>query len=75
MSATHTVQDATGVIARADGGDIIIAAGTTVPGAVSGYATGCLFMDTDGPGVSTCLYANIGTSTAANFNPITVDAD
>lgn len=73
MSATHTVQDATGVIARADGGDILIAAGTTVPGDnVAGYATGCIFMETDNPGVGNCLHANIGTNSAANFNAVTV---
>ena len=73
MSATHTVQDATGVIARADGGGILIAAGTDVPGSVSGYATGCIFMRTDG-GDATALHVNEGTATTATFKAIVVAA-
>ena len=71
MSATHTVQDATGVIARADGGDIIIAAGTTVPEGASGYSTGCIFIDTNDTS-NGCITVNIGDSTTANFNVVTV---
>ena len=71
MSATHTVQDATGVIARADGGDILIAAGTDVPGSVSGYATGCIFIETDLESPQN-VRVNIGTNSSADFNLVTV---
>lgn len=72
MSATHTVQDATGVIARADGGDIIIACGTTYPAdGVSGYSTGCIFIDTDLTSHQN-VRVNIGTNSEADFNLVTV---
>ena len=59
MSQRHAVQDATGVIAVDESGDILIAAGATVPAAASsGYASGALFIDTDGGAV----YVNEDTS-------------
>ena len=45
--------------------------GKTVPGSVAGYATGCIFIHTDG-GDGTALYVNEGTSSTADFNAITV---
>ena len=48
MSQRHTVQDATGVIAVDENGDILIAAGKDKPAAgAKGYAPGCIFIDTD----------------------------
>lgn len=72
MSATHRIQDATGVIVATEDNKILQAAGVTVPGdGASGYATGCLFQHTDG-GDGTALYVNEGTSLSADFNAITV---
>ena len=52
MSQRHTVQDATGVIAVTENGDILIEAGETVPaGGTAGYSPGALFIDTDGGSV------------------------
>ena len=46
--------------------------GNTVPtDGAAGYATGCLFLHTDG-GDGTSLYVNEGSSTTADFNAITV---
>ena len=50
---------------------ILQAYGNTVPGAVAGYAIGCLFHHTDG-GDATALYVNEGTAAVADFNAITV---
>ena len=50
--------------------------GTTVPAnAATGYAFGCIFIHTDGTNQTNALYCNIGSSTSANFNAITVAAD
>jgi len=44
--------------------------GTTKPAdAATGYAPGCLFIDTDGNSISTTLFTNIGTAASANFDP------
>ena len=52
MSQRHAVQDATGVIAVDESGDILIAAGVAVPAAdTAGYAAGALFIDTLAAGV------------------------
>ena len=66
MSATHTVQDATGVIARADGGDNLIVTAASSPGAVAGYLKGCLWINT----TSGVLYANTGTSDSAIWTAV-----
>jgi hypothetical protein len=72
MSQRHAVHDATGVIATNDGGDIIIASGGTKPAdGVSGYSTGCIFIDTDTTGIA-CVTVNIGTNSSADFNVVTV---
>lgn len=61
------------IFATEDG--IMLAYGTTVPSdAATGYAPGCLFIDTDGTTTSK-LYCNIGTKASANFNLVTVAAD
>ena len=54
-------------------GGKLIAHGTSVPGSVPGYATGCLFMKTDG-GDATSLYVNEGTATSATFKAVIVAA-
>jgi len=45
---------------------VILCSGTTVPGAESGYAKGCIFIKTDG-GSGTTFYVNVGSSTSASF--------
>ena len=50
---------------------ILLAYGITVPGAVAGYAIGCIFIHTDGT-AGTTLYANEGTAAVADFDAITV---
>ena len=57
---------ATGSILRLSGGAKMVAWGTAVPGAVAGYATGCLFIHTDGA-AATAVYVNEGTATSASF--------
>lgn len=49
------------------GQDKIFAMGATVPaGSSSGYAKGCLFIQTDG-GTNTTLYVNEGSNTSSTF--------
>jgi hypothetical protein len=56
-----------GVLSRASGDDALLAYGADVPeGSSEGYATGCLFLKTDG-GFGTAIYVNEGTSDQANF--------
>jgi hypothetical protein len=70
MSGRHKIQDATGVIASAENGNFLLVAGTSVPGDTeAGYATGCLFLKTDG-GAATSLWVNEGSASSANFNAI-----
>ena len=47
----------------------LFASGTTVPGAVAGYQTGCIFQHTDGAN-GTSLYVNEGNSTTASFQAV-----
>lgn len=50
-------------------GNILLATGTTVPSdGGSGYAKGCLFIDTDVGAGSQGIYSNVGTTTACNFD-------
>jgi hypothetical protein len=58
------------IFASADG--VLICYGTAVPGAVAGYAPGCLFLHTDG-GDATALYVNEGTAATADFDAVLVD--
>lgn len=49
-------------------GNLVICRGVEVPtDAGSGYAKGCIFLQTDG-GVGTTLYVNEGSSTSCDFN-------
>lgn len=53
-------------------GDILIAQGTTVPtDGTSGYAKGCLFIDTDVATGTTGLNCNKGTNTSCQFTAVT----
>jgi len=52
-------------------GGVLLATGTDVPiDTSSGYAKGCLFIDTDAATGTTGLYENIGTNTSSSFNAI-----
>lgn len=57
----------------ADGnGNLLMATGTTVPtDGSSGYAKGCLFIDTDVATGTTGLYCNKGTTTSSQFTAVT----
>jgi len=60
------------VLLRDQNGDILWAVGTTVPtDATTGYAKGCLFIDTDVATGTTGLNCNKGTKTSCQFTAIT----
>tara|TARA_Y100001963_G_C6540346_1_gene335196 strand:- start:210 stop:419 length:210 start_codon:yes stop_codon:yes gene_type:complete len=67
MSKPLDLQDGTGIVVEAPNVGILIAHGTSVPGGVSGYAKGCLFIDTAGAAV----YVNEGDDSTADFDAIT----
>lgn len=53
-------------------GNILLATGTTVPtNGSSGYAKGCLFIDTDVATGTTGLNCNKGTTTSSQFTAVT----
>lgn len=54
-----------GIIARNGQGHILLAYGTTVPTA-AGYATGAIFLHTDGA-AGTLVYVNGGSATSTSF--------
>jgi hypothetical protein len=61
----------TGLIADGNG-DLLMATGVTVPtDGSSGYAKGCLFIDTDVATGTTGLYCNKGTNTSSAFTAVT----
>lgn len=52
-------------------GNILWAKGTDVPAdSTSGYAKGCLFIDTDVGAGTTGLYVNVGTTSACDFDAV-----
>tara|TARA_R110000824_G_scaffold225667_1_gene413341 strand:+ start:7300 stop:7506 length:207 start_codon:yes stop_codon:yes gene_type:complete len=64
MSQRHLVQDASGVIAGDENGDILIVAENSAPpSSTAGYAKGCLFIDS----LNAKLYVNSGTSASCTF--------
>lgn len=70
MARPLDLHDATGTIVEVPGKGIMFAYGDTVPSdGDEGYATGALFLHTDGA-VNTALYFNIGTNASANFDAI-----
>lgn len=68
---TATQNKGTDNVILTDGdGNALFAHGTTVPtDGDSGYATGCLYADTDG-GAGTSLYVNEGSTSSCNFNAL-----
>lgn len=74
MARSLDLHHADATIIEVPGVGILLAYGATVPAdAATGYATGCLFLHTDG-GDATSLYVNEGSDTSANFNAVTVAA-
>jgi len=72
MARSLDLHSAEETIIEAPGVGILLAYGATAPAdATTGYATGCLFLHTDG-GDGTSLYVNEGSSTAADFHAVTV---
>lgn len=71
--ATQVIGTETVVGLLADGnGDLIYATGTSTPtDANTGYAKGCLFVDTNVATGTTGLYCNKGTNTSCVFSAIT----
>ncbi len=62
-----------GAVINKAGDGLLLAHGTTVPtDATAGYATGCLFIHTDG-GNNDSVYVNEGTNTSCTFNVVAVD--
>lgn len=58
------------ILLQDDAEDVLIARGTTVPSAESGYAKGCLFIKTDASDGTKGLYENQGTNSDCDFNLI-----
>ena len=54
------------VLARNDALDVLICKGTTAPSAASGYAVGCLFINT----TTGSLSSNLGSRTSCSFTAI-----
>lgn len=71
--ATEVIGAETVTVVLCDGnGDILIATGTTVPtDANTGYAKGCLFIDTNVATGTTGLNCNKGTNTSCQFTAVT----
>lgn len=67
MSHGLNIHDGTGMIAKDPALGILMAYGSTVPGAIAGYAPGCRFIKTNGNTIGTVEYVNIGTKASANF--------
>lgn len=70
MGQSLDLHDATGILISVPGVGILQAYGVTVPADASeGYATGAIFIHTDG-GDDTALYVNEGTKASSDFNAI-----
>lgn len=66
MSHKLNLHDGTGIIAEDPGLGILLSYGSSVPSGV-GYAPGAHFLKTNGTGLASTTYVNIGTKAAANF--------
>ena len=68
--ATVNSQDIT-IYSQDENGDVLLAVGTaTISDGASGYAKGCLYIDTDVGAGTTGIYENVGTTTSCNFDTI-----
>ena len=78
MAVTQRLQDASGVIATDELGDILLAVVSSDPSTGSGeltgagYAKGCILINSGASAHGDLLSANIGTADVANFTIITV---
>ena len=67
-----TIKASTATVLQDAAGDILVASGTTVPAdTTTGYAKGCLFIDTDVVTGTSGLYVNVGINTSCVFKLIT----
>ena len=82
MSATHKVQDATGVIATDGAGNKLIviedlgSAGADAPtDGTAGYAKGCLIFNSGAADddIDAHIYINLGSATDSNIDKLTVN--
>ena len=72
MSDVFKNQSGSNVIAENELGHVLLVFGTSVPADTApGYATGCLFIKTNG-GAGTALYCNEGTAASADFDAVSV---
>lgn len=73
MATGAYYQDGTNTVLLKDSNqDAVIVQGTTVPAdTTTGYAKGCLFIDTDVATGTTGLYCNKGTNTSCVFTAVT----
>lgn len=67
MSKGLSIHDGTGICIKDPAHGILLQYGTTVPGAVSGFAPGCRFIKVNATTIGTVEYVNVGTKLAANF--------
>lgn len=59
------------VLLKDSSGNALLATGTSVPAdSGSGYAKGCLFIDTDVASGTTGLYVNVGTASSCVFKAV-----
>lgn len=67
---TRTINSQSVNVLQEDGnGNVLFATGTaTITDAASGYAKGCLYIDTDVGAGTAALYSNVGTTTSCNFD-------
>lgn len=69
MSHALRIHDGSGEVALDPSAGVLIAYGATVPADNAvGFAPGCHFLKTNGTGLSSTMYVNIGTKAAANFD-------
>lgn len=67
MARGLNLHSSDGVIARDPSGGILLAYGSSVPGAIAGYAPGCKFIRISAFSIGTVSYINVGTKTTASF--------
>ncbi len=68
MSRALNIHDGLGEVAKDPSLGILLAYGSTVPAAATlGYAPGCQFIKTNGTGLSTTRFVNIGTRASSLF--------
>ena len=69
LKVTGTTASGVTVLLKDGDGNALLAKGATVPSdAGTGYAKGCLFIDTDATTVATVLFVNVGSASSCNFD-------